>query len=77
VVNRKDLVPQLPPPLPLPYEHVNTPEELNPANGSINPTIACMHHMATYLWLMGSLADATNPYALSAGCLPPGVQAGV
>jgi hypothetical protein len=76
VFNRKDLVPKLPPPLPLPYEHVNTPEELNPANGSINPTIACMHILTTYLWLMGQLLPGPNPYQLN-GCAPPTGQSGM
>lgn len=52
IVNRQDLVPKLPPILPLPYEHVNTYFELVPAADKINPTIPCMHHLTTYLWLM-------------------------
>jgi len=56
ISNRHDLVPQLPPILPLPYEHVNTKFELNPPFGKVNLTIPCMHHLTTYLWLMAQLA---------------------
>lgn len=52
IVNRQDLVPQLPPILPLPYEHVNTKYELNPPFGKIKSNLVCMHHIATYIWLM-------------------------
>jgi len=68
IANRQDLVPKLPPILPLPYEHVNTQYELNPPPGQISPTIPCMHHLTTYLWLMGQLAGS-NAYALDADCL--------
>lgn len=49
IVNRPDIVPKLPPILPLTYEHVNAEYELNPAFKSFNPTILCMHHLTTYL----------------------------
>jgi hypothetical protein len=67
IVNRQDLVPQLPPILPLPYEHVNTKYELVPPPQKINPTIACMHHLTTYLWLMSQLAGSSG-FALDPGC---------
>jgi lipase (class 3) len=67
IANRQDLVPKLPPPFPLLYEHVNTQYELIPPLHSINPTIACEHHLTTYLWLMGRLAGAGG-YALDADC---------
>jgi hypothetical protein len=67
IENRQDLVPQLPPPLPLLYEHVNTKFELVPAPGKINPTLLCMHHLTTYLWLMGQLAG-TSAYPLDSDC---------
>jgi len=61
IENRRDIVPKLPPPLPLLYEHVNTKCELIPAGGKVNETLLCMHHLTTYLWLMaqqvGSTAD--------------------
>jgi hypothetical protein len=60
VSNRQDLVPKLPPLLPLPYEHVNTRFELNPPAGKINPTIPCMHSLTTYRWLMARLAGAAG-----------------
>ena len=67
IVNRQDLVPKLPSILPLPYEHVNTEYELNPQPGTIDQTIACMHHLTTYVWLMGSLAGA-GAYPLDPDC---------
>jgi len=73
VANRQDLVPKLPPILPLPYEHVNTLYELNPPPNAINPTIPCMHHLTTYLWLMGQLAGS-NAYSLDAGCVATGTD---
>jgi Lipase (class 3) len=67
IANRQDLVPKLPPLLPVPYDHVNTLYELNPAPNAINPTIVCMHHLTTYLWLMGQLAG-TGAFALDPDC---------
>jgi hypothetical protein len=67
IVNRQDLVPKLPPILPVPYEHVNTQYELNPPPNKINPSIPCMHHLTTYLWLMGQLAGSTA-YSLDQDC---------
>jgi len=69
IVNRQDLVPKLPPILPLTYEHTNTQYELNPPPNRINPTITCMHHLTTYLWLMDQIAG-TNQCALDADCVP-------
>jgi hypothetical protein len=76
IVNRQDLVPKLPPILPLPYEHVNTYFELVPPPDAINPTIPCMHHLTTYLWLMsqqvaGQTAASTT-YQLDADCVSTG-----
>lgn len=68
IENREDLVPKLPPILPLPYEHVNTKYELIPPPHRINPTIPCMHHLTTYLWLMAQQAGATG-YPLDADCV--------
>jgi hypothetical protein len=73
VANRQDLVPKLPPILPLPYEHVNTLYELNPAPKAINPTIPCMHHLTSYLWLMGQLAG-TSAGPLDPGCVYSGTD---
>jgi hypothetical protein len=67
IANRQDLVPKLPPILPLPYEHVNTEYELNPPPSKIKPTIPCMHHLTTYLWLMSQNAGS-NAYPLDADC---------
>jgi Lipase (class 3) len=69
IENRQDLVPKLPPILPLPYEHVNTQFELVPPAYAINPSIVCMHHLATYLWLMAQLAKIGG-YPLPSGCGP-------
>ena len=71
IANRQDLVPKLPPILPLPYEHVNTQSELNPPPNAIDPSIPCMHHLTTYLWLMGQLAGS-NAYPLDADCVAVG-----
>jgi len=70
IANRQDLVPKLPPILPLPYEHVNTQYELNPPQGKIDPSIPCMHHLTTYLWLMAQLVGS-NAYPLD-GCVSTG-----
>jgi uncharacterized protein (DUF697 family) len=53
VYNRCDLVPNLPPILPLPYEHTNTPFELVPPKDAIQENVVCEHELTTYLWLMG------------------------
>jgi Lipase (class 3) len=73
VANRQDLVPKLPPILPLPYEHVNTQYELNPPPNAINPTIPCMHHLTTYLWLMSQLTGS-NAYSLDPDCVATGTD---
>ena len=70
IANRQDLVPKLPPILPLPYEHVNTQYELNPSPNGINPSIPCMHHLSSYLWLMGQLVNNSS-FSLDVGCVPP------
>jgi hypothetical protein len=68
IENRQDLVPKLPPPLPLLYEHVNTKYELIPPPNQINPTLLCMHHLTTYLWLMAQLSG-TSGYPLDTDCV--------
>ncbi len=75
ITNRQDLVTKLPPILPLPYEHVNTRFELNPPPNKINPTIPCMHHLTTYLWLMGQLAGSAA-YPLDSDCAATATAAG-
>ncbi len=75
IENRQDLVPKLPPPLPLLYEHVNTKCELIPAPNKINTSIACMHHLTTYLWLMGQLAGKGG-YPLDPDCTAAMAAAG-
>jgi len=67
IYNRTDLVPQLPPILPLPYEHTNTPFELVAPMGAIQNNLACAHDLKTYLWLMGRQVGA-NPYPAAAAC---------
>jgi len=71
IANRQDLVPKLPPILPLPYEHVNTQYELNPQPNKIKSTIPCMHHLTTYLWLMSQLAGS-SAYPLNSDCTATG-----
>jgi hypothetical protein len=60
IVNRQDSVPQLPLYPPLPYEHVNTEYELTPPFGRVKQTLACMHHLTTYIWLMRLLGNPLN-----------------
>ena len=72
IANRQDLVPKLPPILPWPYEHVNTQYELNPPPSKIQPSIPCMHHLTTYLWLMAPLAEIAT-FPLDANCISTGV----
>ncbi len=52
IYNRSDLVPNLPPFLPLPYEHTNTGVEMVPPMNAIQDSLGCAHHLTTYLWLM-------------------------
>jgi hypothetical protein len=76
IVNRQDLVPQLPPILPLPYEHPNTKYELNPPPGKMSGNIVCMHILSSYLWLMDQLAGThTWPLGSACGPLPPPTEA--
>jgi hypothetical protein len=67
VFNRFDLVPNLPPILPLPYEHTKTPFELLEPPGAIQQTVLCAHHLDTYIWLMGQLVGG-NPYPVDPDC---------
>lgn len=60
VYNRADLVPNLPPVFPLPFEHTNTPLPLVAPMGAIQATIACAHHLTTYLWLMEQQVDPSS-----------------
>lgn len=69
IVNRQDLVPQLPPILPLPYEHVNTKYELNPPFGKIQQNLLCMHHLTTYVWLMEQQPGASGTDPLNPECV--------
>ena len=71
IVNRQDLVPQLPPILPLPYEHVNTKYELNPPFGKIQQNLLCMHHLTSYVWLMEQQPGATGTDPLNPECVGP------
>ena len=70
LVNRQDLVPKLPPIVPLPYEHVNTRYQLipPPPPSTVSPTIPCMHHITTYLWLM-SQHTGSKAYPLDPDCV--------
>jgi len=71
VANRQDIVPKLPPFLPLPYEHVNTECDLVPGQHTIEPNILCMHHLTSYLWLMSQLTGAPG-YPLNTECVSAG-----
>jgi hypothetical protein len=69
IANRQDVVPQLPPILPLPYEHVNTRYELSPPFGKIKLDLVCMHHLTTYIWLMEQQPGATGTDSLTPECV--------
>jgi hypothetical protein len=73
IENRQDLVPKLPPIIPLPYEHVNTKFELVPQQGQIDSSIPCMHHLTTYLWLMAQFVG-NNSFPLDNGCVSTGTD---
>jgi hypothetical protein len=72
IANRQDLVPKLPPILPIPYEHVQSEYELVPPPHAICSTISCMHHLTTYLWLMDQMIG-TNDHPLDQDCGASGV----
>jgi hypothetical protein len=74
IANRQDIVPKVPPLLPLPYDHVNTEYELNPPMGSIASSIPCMHHLTTYLWLMGQQVGG-SAFVLNGECKPAAAAA--
>jgi hypothetical protein len=62
IANRQDLIPKVPSILPLPYQHVNTQYELTPPPNAIAPTIPCMLHLKTYLWMMNEfLGNSAHP----------------
>lgn len=68
VENRHDLVPNLPPFLPLPYRHVGEKGELKPGN-LVDLTIPCQHHLTTYLALIAKEAGIPG-YSVDEGCRP-------
>ena len=73
IAGRLDLVPKLP--LPPLYEHVNTLYELNsvqlgiPPKILIKPELACLHVLASYLFLLSRLAGGTI-LPLQPACVP-------
>lgn len=69
IFNRCDLVPNLPPILPLPYEHTNTAFELVPPKDAIDGSVVCAHELTTYLWLLGRQAGGNaNVYPVGTSC---------
>ena len=58
IVNRLDVVPQLPPPLF--YFHVGDETELVPSN-AMKLDVACEHHLTSYLNMLATLIQQTNP----------------
>jgi pimeloyl-ACP methyl ester carboxylesterase len=52
IFSRGDVIANLPPILPLPYEHTNTPIELVPPAETRPKDIAWAHQFTTYMWLM-------------------------
>ena len=67
IYNRSDLVPNLPPFLPLPYEHTNTGVELVAPMNAIEGNLGCEHHLTTYQWLMDRMRGGQS-YPLDADC---------
>ncbi len=67
IYNRSDLVPCLPPFLPLPYEHTNTGVELVAPMNAIEDDLGCEHHLTTYLWLMDRMRGGQS-YPVDVDC---------
>jgi hypothetical protein len=65
IVNRHDIVPQLPPPLL--YFHVGDENELVPGP-TLKWGIHCEHHLTTYLNLLGTSIGAAAKYPLDTDC---------
>lgn len=87
IVNQQDLVPKLPPSIPLllPYQHVDTAYTFD-STGIVKPNLGCWHHMTTYLHLLNAdqpldaacavasnngAAQASTPTASAATPAPP------
>lgn len=69
IYNRCDLVPNLPPILPLLYEHTNTAFELAPPKDAIDSSVVCAHELTTYLWLLGRQVNGnTNVFSIGDNC---------
>jgi Lipase (class 3) len=73
IANRLDIVPALPPPID--YEHVLTPDELNPVRLTplppeilVNATLVCEHSLVTYLYLLSLQSGPVLP--LETACQP-------
>jgi lipase (class 3) len=67
VVNRLDVVTTLPPTF-VGYEHVLTPDELNPVR-LVKCTLICEHSLATYMYLL-SLQSGGPVLSLEPACKP-------
>lgn len=65
VYNTKDIVPDVP---FWPYYQVNTGFPLVPDSSKVSTSVACSHHLTTYLWLMGQEAGV-DAGALNAECV--------
>ena len=65
VYNSADIVPDVP---TWPYYQVNTAFPLFPDSSKVSTSIACSHHLTTYLWLMGQEAGV-DAGALNAECV--------
>lgn len=67
IANRMDLVSMLPSVFPLPYEHVAVHYEIR-TKPPLLDSIACLHHLDSYLWLLSQLASVGG-YDLDPGCV--------
>ncbi len=71
VANRMDIVPKLPAP-PM-FEHVLGIQDLNPGLSKVRTDILCEHHLTTYSYLLGELANRKD-FALNPECVPFAVK---
>jgi len=66
VTNRLDIVPKTPPPLL--YFHVGDETDLVPGS-TLKPTLACEHHLTSYLNMLATLIGEQANYPIDQDCL--------
>jgi hypothetical protein len=65
IYNSTDIVPDIP---LWPFEQVKTGFKLSPDTSVVSTTVACSHHLTTYIYLMGQAAGA-NAGSLDSDCV--------